>query len=594
MKRLSSLLLALLLLLSVCAGCTQTPQASDAPSGAPESAKAEQQADPDDGDASDSRPEPAAEGETASFAETVPLSIGRSGSMYSYPEGEDYANNAYTRWILETYNIEISSAFFLSEQYNEKINLLITSDDLPDVVQINDQNQLNQIMEAGMSADLTDAITNHSSGLMEQLIDSYGGMEKAFQKVSRDGRILAYTSFEPGYQYGLTWIRKDWLDKAGLSEPATMDELVAAMEKFVELDLAGDGMTLGIDFANQENGFIAGDYNTNTQIDPLVNYFGAYPKLWYQDDSGEYVYGSVQPQVKEVLSFLAELYQNGLIDKEFATKDVRASVAAGRPGVVCGAWWIPGYPLSDTIKNIEGSQYVPLSILSEDGKYHTYTQNFSSNWYAVNAKCSEDQIKATVMLRNLGPENNMLTGNDEKDLEDYGYTCTVPQEVRDAYNDNPGVDWGAWPMALQSSVDDLKIRQSEDLNEGYDRFLAGDTDGMTDSDRETYGLIRNYEEGTDSWGTETYANAWIQYANRQGKTMMLDLNDKLEILQNVYPATTQTMELKWSNLQTMEQQMWFKIIMGEEDVDYFDTFVEQWQSQGGQQITAEVNEQMKG
>ncbi len=62
------------------------------------------------------------------------------------------------------------------------------------MVQINDQEQLNQIIDAGMSADLTSEIGKYSSGLMKMLIDSYGGMEQAFQKVSRDGKILAYTS----------------------------------------------------------------------------------------------------------------------------------------------------------------------------------------------------------------------------------------------------------------------------------------------------------------------------------------------------------------------------------------------------------------
>ena len=582
-KSLLSVLLAAALMLSFAVGCGQKSEPPvQSSSGAPDSSPTSSQL-----------PEAGSDDWMKPFEKPVKLTIGRSGNMYSYPEGDDYANNAYTRWIKETFNIEIETAFFLQEGYNEKINLLMTSGDLPDVVQINDYDQLNQIMDAGMSADLTDAIGKYSSGLMNKLIESYGGKEKAFQKVSRDGKILAYTSFEPGYQYGLTWIRKDWLDKAKFSTPTTLEELVAAMKKFVELDLAGGGKTLGLDFANQENGFIAGNYNTNTQIDPLVNYFEAYPKLWYQDENGNYVYGSIQPQVKEALAFLAQLYKDGLIDKEFAIKDVRASIAAGRPGVVCGAWWIPGYPLSDTIKNIKDSQYIPLAILSKDDKYHTYTQNFSSNWYVVNAKCSEDQIKATAILRNFGPENNMLTGEEGKDMKDYGFTCTVPNEVRDAYKNNNGVDWGAWPMALQSSVDDLKLRQSQDLKDGYEKFLAGNTDGMTDNDKEDYTLIRSYADGKETWGSETFANAWVKYASLQGKSLMLDLKDKLEILPNIYPATTNTMELKWSNLQTMEQQMWFKIIMGEEPVGYFDTFIEQWKAQGGEEITKEVNEQMK-
>ena len=33
-----------------------------------------------------------------------------------------------------------------------------------------------------------------------------------------------------------------------------------------------------------------------------------------------------------------------------------------------------------------------------------------------------------------------------------------------------------------------------------------------------------------------------------------------------------------------------KIILGEEPVDSYDTFVENWMAMGGEQITAEVNE----
>ena len=36
-----------------------------------------------------------------------------------------------------------------------------------------------------------------------------------------------------------------------------------------------------------------------------------------------------------------------------------------------------------------------------------------------------------------------------------------------------------------------------------------------------------------------------------------------------------------------------KIISGEEDISYFDTFVKEWNEQGGQIITSEVSESMK-
>ena len=43
-------------------------------------------------------------------------------------------------------------------------------------------------------------------------------------------------------------------------------------------------------------------------------------------------------------------------------------------------------------------------------------------------------------------------------------------------------------------------------------------------------------------------------------------------------------------LQTMEKQVYTNIIYGNESIDAFDKFVEDWYAQGGDKITEEVNE----
>lgn len=45
-----------------------------------------------------------------------------------------------------------------------------------------------------------------------------------------------------------------------------------------------------------------------------------------------------------------------------------------------------------------------------------------------------------------------------------------------------------------------------------------------------------------------------------------------------------------SELNKLRDNTFLAIIMGESPVDYFDTFVEQWKAQGGDEISAEVNE----
>ena len=42
----------------------------------------------------------------------------------------------------------------------------------------------------------------------------------------------------------------------------------------------------------------------------------------------------------------------------------------------------------------------------------------------------------------------------------------------------------------------------------------------------------------------------------------------------------------------MEEETFAKIIMGKADISEFDTFVENWKNQGGDQILKEINEEL--
>ena len=63
-----------------------------------------------------------------------------------------------------------------------------------------------------------------------------------------------------------------------------------------------------------------------------------------------------------------------------------------------------------------------------------------------------------------------------------------------------------------------------------------------------------------------------------------------ELISNLFNGEpTETMKKNWEQLQTMEQQTYTNIIYGNEPIEAFDTFVEEWKAQGGDQITEEVN-----
>ena len=52
-------------------------------------------------------------------------------------------------------------------------------------------------------------------------------------------------------------------------------------------------------------------------------------------------------------------------------------------------------------------------------------------------------------------------------------------------------------------------------------------------------------------------------------------------------SQTATMEKKWANLQSMENEMVMKVITGKSDISAYDEFVKNWKSEGGDTILEE-------
>ena len=73
---------------------------------------------------------------------------------------------------------------------------------------------------------------------------------------------------------------------------------------------------------------------------------------------------------------------------------------------------------------------------------------------------------------------------------------------------------------------------------------------------------------------------------------ILILNDKYILVYNACSGQTETMPAKWTNLKKMEEETFAKIIIGKADISEFDTFVENWKNQGGDQILKEINEEL--
>ena len=515
------------------------------------------------------------------YPQTVTATIGRSIGQPNYFDGESYENNAYTKWIKDTYNYEIKIGFLTSDaDWTQRVTLAIASGDLPDLMQVTDRRQLVELMESGMVEDLTGLFDQWASPLFKAIIDTHGGLENAMSSTFLNGRQYAYSTTICSGLDSLFWVREDWRLRLGLPEPRTIDDFVRLAQAFVDNDMAGNRRTSGLEISSG----IAGGYNGILLADPFFNEVGAYPKLWVDDGNGKIVYGSVAPQAKEGLRALRDLYARGIIPRDFATKDNVASVAAGEVGVLTGPWWIPDYPLNFTMNNDPNAIWKVYNWTSEKtGRRHSFRGNPNSGWIVARKGFSNPELiprllNFTIEVRCFFDEVLMHTPDLERNFE-----LAVPANVREAYIGRQGINWTSWPTSIQIDYDTMMPQLAKAERQALESFKAGNT--IDASLRISMENIVKYENGDRSYWP------WSNYMRYISKQFSLIDEGKVDIEKPYWPYDTDTMQLRWADLVDLETLAYINIIMGEQPLDYFDAFVRQWYDQGGARITEEVNRQ---
>ena len=83
-------------------------------------------------------------------------------------------------------------------------------------------------------------------------------------------------------------------------------------------------------------------------------------------------------------------------------------------------------------------------------------------------------------------------------------------------------------------------------------------------------------------------NDWTNYYGRMIGTR-LAAEVPYNKISPVFYSSTDTMKLRWGSLQKMESEMLLRIVMNEDPIDSFDSFVEEWYASGGDTITEEVS-----
>lgn len=516
------------------------------------------------------------------YAETVTVHLG--GSMNPNAkilDGMSYEDNAYTRFLKDDLNIEVVYDWIASSSdYDEKMNLCIGSGTIPEMMNVN-ATQYRALLKYDMIQPLDQYFEDYASDKLKGFVES-GGEELKKCITNDKGEMMAIPA--PSMMVGEMnemWIRQDWLDNLGLEVPRTWDEMAAVAEAFVTQDPDGNGEddTIGIlgpGNSNHINAIGANQFG----LDPLFCSFQSYPQYWLQDEDGTVKYGSIQPETRVALEKIQKLYTDKLIDPEMLVRNnCQEAVLSGKVGIFFGPWW-SGYTVGEATLAGEADWRAYFTPLSEDGKYYTHMPDPTSKYVVVSKSCKNPEAAFKII--------SYLVANEQQWTDD-GITSSE-MSCADFYPLWNGYD----------NADEIEVS-----TDTLEKYLAGEIT-MDDVDFSQHKLLKSDMEAVTELKKEPYDDFSLDKWNLDSDLAKTNLprlvsllvggapyvNDKYIPVYNAYSGQTETMQAKWANLKKMEEETFAKIIMGKADISEFDTFVENWKNQGGDQILKEINDEL--
>ena len=519
----------------------------------------------------------------AKYPETVTVHLGgKMNPNAKIPKGMSFEDNSYTRLLKENLNIQVVYDWTAStSDYDEKMSLCIGSNTIPEIMNVN-ATQYRALLKYDMIQPLDKYFDDYASDALKSYVKS-GGEELQKCITNEDGELMAIPA--PAITAGginEMWIRQDWLDKLGLEAPRTWDEMVKVAEAFVTQDPDGNGEndTIGIlgpgnsDHMNAIGGNQFG-------LDPLFSSFQSYPQYWLQGEDGTVEYGSIQPETRDALEKISELYTNKLIDPEMLVRsDSKEPLLAGKVGIFFGPWWC-GYTVADATLAGAADWHAYFTPLSEDGNYYTHMAEPTTQYVVASKACKNPEAAFKII--------NYLIKNEQKWVDE-GISTTGELGSADFY-------------PLYNTYDN-----ADEIEVSYDaltKYLAGEIT-MDDVDFSTHKLLKSDMEAVKKLKKEPYDDFSLDKWNLDSDVAKNNLprlvailvgdapsvNEKYVPVYNAYNGQTETMETKWANLKKMEEETFSKIVMGKADISEFDTFVKNWKSQGGDQILKEINDEL--
>jgi putative aldouronate transport system substrate-binding protein len=362
-----------------------------------------------------------------------------------------------------------------------QFNIMLASGTYPDIMYVPGSypGGVAKLLEDGVAIPLNDLIDQHAPNY-KKILDEHPDVKK--QVMLDDGTIAKFPQVNLDLRrnaWSGTMIRQDWLDKAGLTLPTTIDEWYTALKAFKSMDMNGNGKNDEIPLGDQ-NG--AGSITSFSTAYGLLVTFQINPK------TGKVAFGPYEPAYKDYMATMQKWYAEGLIDSEFAATDKKGFEAKFSNNVV-GAYGgtITGI---NTYKNQLKATVPEFKLAGVSPAVGPAGKSYSSNAQlaqyiplegAVISSHAKDKVAAIKLLDYMiGPEGSDL---QNWDIEGKSYSVVdgkkkFTDEVwknPDGYEPRVAISRYSYPtsgMVKVMSFDawaafELQYKEAEEANERW-------------------------------------------------------------------------------------------------------------------------------
>ena len=496
------------------------------------------------------------------FEETVPISFARTASSTTIidkdnPLKKSYTENVWTTTFKDALNIDLTYAWVATDDdsNNAKWGAAIASGELPDAAYVSDA-VYKQLLDGSLIMDMTDIYEAEASTLYKSL-----NTPEILGNLTTGGRMYGLPL--PTNKYignAVLFVRTDWLAKLNLELPKTIDEAVAVARAFKEAKLGGED-TIGFMFAD-------GSSVNDGRLVGFMNGYGAFRDIWVDVD-GKLAWSNTLPEMKDALLALQALYQEGLINQDFAVTNgtvAQEYIASGKCGIFYSTDWTVTTSMQAAVDLDPEADFTCVGIvgLTEDAETKIQTAAVRAGKLFVNAKCAHPE----ALVRMINLHCAVSLGEDD--------------DLREKYEGGGEDMWYKflpWNGAhLQSAMNDIgyanDIRMSQDAGE-----YVGEFPNMKAFVTTCFTL----PEGSKWWhskigghnGAYTY-----DYDMFMAGRMVPDAFNTLP---------TETMEILGDVVNDALNTAMLEVIMGA-DISVYENAVKSWFANGGQTITDEVND----